>query len=319
MADSKNNWISIYLFYDYDLSLLLVKLVIPLVNQWTKKKLITNYFFIRYWEEGQHIRLRIKTENKLSENSIKNEVIKIYKQEFLNTKYYDDTFNVLFQPYEPEINRYGGREATQFAELFFEYHSKIYLSILSKYWHKWNCSLALSIDIQMIIIFLKTSGCGIEDCILISDFLFSKSVVFSINESRMQDYEKEILKHLNLYNNLFSKQKSTINFICDEIWNHSNWEKSNWRFHWTENCKEIISSLQILKAQGLIKVPLPQNELNKLEEIHMIKNIEWLIWQSYFHMINNRMGVFCREESFVYFALLEGFRNLSKSNINHIK
>lgn len=310
VINSRKQWISMYLFYKHDLTLLLVKLVHPLINQWTQRKIISNYFYIRYWEDGQHIRLRIKTYSELSEKKIKYTILQFYEQNLLNTKHYDDEFKVVFQTYEPEINRYGGKEAIKLAELFFEYHSKICLQVLSEYWYKWNYNLALSIDMQMLIIFLKFTGNEIKDCILFFDFLFSMSSGLSIKDTKMQDYEKEITKQVILFDNLYSGQKCTIDYICEKIWHQTDWGKTDWRYLWAQNCKEVIVGFQKLKSKGSINISNAIDGHKILEEIHMMEKIEWLVWQSYFHMTNNRMGLFPPDESFIYFALLKGFENL---------
>src|SRR5262245_6381664 len=52
-------WISIHVFYAGNADEMLVECVAPLVARLRNRGLIQRYFFIRYWLEGPHVRLRL--------------------------------------------------------------------------------------------------------------------------------------------------------------------------------------------------------------------------------------------------------------------
>src|SRR5690242_11628145 len=54
-----NNWISMHIFYASNPNPLLTEAVAPLIDELKQQRLIQHYFFIRYWQEGPHIRLRL--------------------------------------------------------------------------------------------------------------------------------------------------------------------------------------------------------------------------------------------------------------------
>jgi hypothetical protein len=56
-------WTSAHLFYQGDFDLLIVKVVGPLVEQIRMADPTTEFFFLRYWEGGPHVRLRISSES----------------------------------------------------------------------------------------------------------------------------------------------------------------------------------------------------------------------------------------------------------------
>ena len=310
----ENNWTSVYLFYERDLNILLAKLVVPLINQWTDKKLITNYFFIRYWEEGHHVRLRIKTA-KLSHEDILKSIMDIYEHTFATPEYHDDNFNVVFSVYEREAERYGGEKSIILAERFFEYQSKVTLQVLTQNLHKWNYNLALSTSMQMFLIFLKVSGKTIEDCVSFLNYLLYLNIAFSVKESEYPNLENEIAKNIGLFNKSYSQQKTTIDYICKEIWSHSGWKAPDWRFQWKKYTKEIIRNFQMLNSSQVIETPSLANQIGFPKEISTTEHVEWAVWHSYFHMINNRLGLYMRDEPFVYFVLREGLKTAIKKTL----
>jgi adenosylmethionine-8-amino-7-oxononanoate aminotransferase len=52
-------WLSTHIYYNKDLDQLLVDGLDPLIMQFRKEKKIEDFFFIRYWNGGPHIRLRL--------------------------------------------------------------------------------------------------------------------------------------------------------------------------------------------------------------------------------------------------------------------
>jgi thiopeptide-type bacteriocin biosynthesis protein len=55
-------WVSAHLFYAEPWEQMLAASVKPFVEKLVEEKLIDQFFFIRYWEHGPHIRLRLKTD-----------------------------------------------------------------------------------------------------------------------------------------------------------------------------------------------------------------------------------------------------------------
>jgi len=53
-------WISVHAFYQDDLDLLLTAVVAPLVDELAADGMAQNAFFLRYWDGGPHLRLRVR-------------------------------------------------------------------------------------------------------------------------------------------------------------------------------------------------------------------------------------------------------------------
>lgn len=59
MPATERHWLSAHLFYHGDLDVVARRMVAPLVHDLTADGAIDSYFFIRHWDGGPHIRLRL--------------------------------------------------------------------------------------------------------------------------------------------------------------------------------------------------------------------------------------------------------------------
>ena len=57
LTSPADDWVSAHLFYQDDLTTLLVRMIPPLVAE-----LAADFFFLRYWEGGHHLRLRVRVD-----------------------------------------------------------------------------------------------------------------------------------------------------------------------------------------------------------------------------------------------------------------
>ncbi|EWM13652.1 lantibiotic dehydratase C-terminal domain-containing protein [Kutzneria sp. 744] len=57
---SGHDWVSAHVFYHGDLDVLVGELISPLTKELTRRRLARQFFFLRYWDGGPHIRLRVR-------------------------------------------------------------------------------------------------------------------------------------------------------------------------------------------------------------------------------------------------------------------
>ncbi|RNL84189.1 thiopeptide-type bacteriocin biosynthesis protein [Halostreptopolyspora alba] len=57
----ESGWIATHVYYHGDLDALLTGAVAPLVDELDRDRAIEDWFFVRYWEGGPHVRLRVRT------------------------------------------------------------------------------------------------------------------------------------------------------------------------------------------------------------------------------------------------------------------
>jgi thiopeptide-type bacteriocin biosynthesis protein len=160
------NWISLHIFYVGNPEPLLLDAIEPLVKDLRERNVIQGYFFIRYWQEGPHIRLRLLPTEGVAEEDVKGiaeealvaylkrypslytldneERVPTHKEMFL-AEYSLEKWQELYGesdmmpvcpnnsvhaiPYEPEYGRYGGAYGMEIAEWHFEKSSEIVLKL----------------------------------------------------------------------------------------------------------------------------------------------------------------------------------------------
>ena len=54
------SWLGMHIFYGANPRPMLLDCVRPLVDELTTLGLLDSYFFMNYWQEGPHVRLRLK-------------------------------------------------------------------------------------------------------------------------------------------------------------------------------------------------------------------------------------------------------------------
>ncbi|MEU8104681.1 thiopeptide-type bacteriocin biosynthesis protein [Nonomuraea muscovyensis] len=169
VAKAERPWIAMHIYYTSNPNPLLLNCVQPLVRDLQRDGLIRRYFFIRYWLEGPHVRLRLLpapgvdpaaitriAEERVGEfllrrpavYEVDNEIMSgIYKDMYL-AEYSLDQWNAdygengtmpiqrnnswIYRDYEPEFDRYGGPAGIELAEWHFEKSSDVVLSLIGR-------------------------------------------------------------------------------------------------------------------------------------------------------------------------------------------
>lgn len=157
-------WLAIHVFYAANPQPLLVECVGPLVRDLTERGLIAGHFFINYWLEGPHVRLRLRPRTEADIPEVR-ATAEAALTRFLQTRpalyamghgYLGELYEILFalefpqgkpaelidangqmklqannsfsyRPYEPEYGKYGGPEGIALAEWHFQHSSEMVL------------------------------------------------------------------------------------------------------------------------------------------------------------------------------------------------
>ncbi|MBM0274987.1 thiopeptide-type bacteriocin biosynthesis protein [Micromonospora tarensis] len=161
-------WISLHIHYASNSDPLLSQCVEPLVSELRGRGLLRRWFFIRYWLEGPHVRLRLLPTDETASAEVQlvaQEAIgaflkhrpalydastanagEVYRKLFL-AEYGEEQWrerygqleemplrannSVHLEPYEPEYDRYGGPAGVELAERHFEVSSDLVLRLLA--------------------------------------------------------------------------------------------------------------------------------------------------------------------------------------------
>ncbi|MFK7947436.1 MAG: thiopeptide-type bacteriocin biosynthesis protein [Saprospiraceae bacterium] len=238
MKNRPKSYISAHLFYGDNLNLLLKKGIEPFIKKYKNKFSI--WFFIRYNEDGQHIRLRIRI-NESNMEEMKAIMINCFTHFFekypsKNTnipyeKYPDNS--IQFIDYQQEIERYGVSIAIYY---FFNKSSKFILQYLDENLEYENALIvALLMNFHLVCAFSKGEkrNNSIEK---------SNKIIIEIYQTIYDNWLKYTLHHTQFskekieqqFNNIYQQQEAILNeLIHDVLQEHHTQKFDNDEFsHW---------------------------------------------------------------------------------------
>lgn len=299
------NWISTYIFHNATLDSLLIEHIEPLINKLKREHYINNAFFIRYWEGGPHIRLRLDVTDMSTSKTLKS-IITEETNTYFETKK-DTEYTIEFKEYVQELERYGGKKAIQVAEHIFIKSSQITLDLIKKNYETWDYSMAISNAMKMHIILIKSVFKTLDASIHFFKLLYVNWLQHSIKirEDNTVD-PNEIKKVQSYFGQSYTKQKKIIQQLITYLWDESNYE--DWLQDWSTFCLDLNKDIEKLAAKNAIVFPESIN-LEGFSSVPSKDIPKFLLLDSYIHMNNNRLGIYLRDESFIAFLLLKGFED----------
>lgn len=248
-----SNWIYIKLYNNEKrTNELLGNEIYQFINNLKSEEIIKKYFFIRYKDDGEYIRLRLEIKNMdyLGEAFRK-------LNEWFNYLYDIKLIkNVIIDSYDKEIERYGGVSAIKAAEEFFEMDSNNILKYINLIENK---------DIEF------------------TEFNFAVCNIISIMDNIGLDYNNQ----LEIFNYIIPRNKLREKFLADrdnliKISNSDNDWKGLKDIEDGELIYPLISDLG-KAANKYFKV------IDDIDDKGMLKNYKMEIMLSLFHMHCNRL------------------------------
>lgn len=317
----ENQYLSFYIYYAEPWETLLLGAVHPLVKKLVDKELITQYFFIRYWEKGPHLRLRLKkkptaTEAEVSKivfENLNNFILKYPSKLLLTTEMearklaesWRDNNQVRSISYQPETARYGGRAGLPLAELQFFASSRMVLNELIET-PNWSYDYALGAAIKLHLGFIFSTGMSQEDIV---KFFEKNCQDWLPRAAHDQDKTEQQEQILSQFEKAYSAQKSALFPYVQAIWeelkkNPTGSGSPSWE-NWLSVNQAVYSNLNLLAEGSLLEFSSGlDNDLD-----HKL----WNILSDFVHMTNNRLGVLNRDEGFLAFMLAKVLKELKKS------
>jgi hypothetical protein len=161
------DWLAMHIYYAARPQPLLAQCVGPLVDGLRRDGLLANYFFINYWLEGPHVRLRLRPASPAHEDEVRRraeEAVAAFlrrRPALYNVEagFLSELYNTLFDmelddleradyvgadgrmnvrpnnsfvwlPYEPEYGKYGGPAGVELAEWHFRHSTDLVLEAM---------------------------------------------------------------------------------------------------------------------------------------------------------------------------------------------
>ncbi len=147
-------WFSAYLYYSRNMNKLLKECVLHYVKAMRSQHLLHRHFFVRYFESGYHIRLRLLVPGD-EKDKWKNE-LEHYFNGFLaghdaSDRESPDKNFIRYDTYVPELERYGGSAVITFAEQQFEASSGFVLELLEKTGSEPSLPVAIKLNMALLM------------------------------------------------------------------------------------------------------------------------------------------------------------------------
>lgn len=334
-----NNWLCAHLYYSSNHNKFLVEAVKPFVEHALKCSLAENYFFIRYWEKGPHIRLRFLSSKANSKHDLKqklydhfNKYFELYpSSHYVNSSVYEKNLSdgkvfpdnsIQFIEYEPELERYGGNAGMSISEKQFYSCSNTVLRILSGtdlQSDEQEDERALGAAIQLHLSIMHTFGFTRKDMIVISEFIFKEWAVSAykvITNIPYPEINFETAKQI--HNSVKDAFKPQIKLLKEQLQSFINEFyaaldenyifEEDWLNQWLVEMKSIHKQLHNGIMENEITIPEWYFKIENNYSNATINSMSYLL-RSYIHMINNRLGVPNHNEAFIAFILSEFLSN----------
>jgi thiopeptide-type bacteriocin biosynthesis protein len=271
----QQKWLSIHLFYSGSLNLFIEKAIKPFIE--LNQEFIFLWFFIRYMENGQHVRLRLLADKKNVVDLVKkgNFSFGIFFTNFPSERLIENENNFINNAiqiidYQPETQRYGGKNGILISEQFFNYASETIFDFINT---ETDYEATLLIGIVMNLYVAQSDF--ENDSTTLFQSIFNHWLDFNLQHLAIPEAEM-IEQFETIYTEqgeMLTEITQSISFQKNEIEGFENWQKY---------CDETLEKLR----QTELTKPIPD------------------ILASYIHLNNNRLGISNFDESLMAYLIL---------------
>lgn len=320
------NWLSVHLFYAEPFEPLLTNAVKPFVDELVKTKQIRMYFFIRYWEKGPHIRLRLEIKGALNSSRIKTRITKYFNNYFKHhpsersepvwvkelgeERAWHPNNSVRFIPYIPETERYGGPLGIKISHKQFYFSSKAVLSLIAQNPDSFTEGY-LKHALLLHLTSIHPAFCGREQTLKIIELFYQTWLPssFYLLPDKDKLSKRESVKQVNvLFNTAFKNNRQSIKKLLAELSKGINDKRKfeeAWLNTWIKESRTVYEMLRKAAVTGkLIYNEVP--DMDKSSKSRIVAYKLRLIYNSFIHMSNNRIGVKNQSEAYVAYLLQNG-------------
>ncbi|MET9220181.1 lantibiotic dehydratase C-terminal domain-containing protein [Streptomyces sp. NPDC003300] len=335
-ASGRGDWQAFHVFYAASPRPFLLQCVRPLVEGLTRDGLLSGYFFINYWLEGPHIRVRLRPSSPQAAPVVtarataavdaflrKRPALYEVKGGFLA-----DLYNTLFElefpggernglvdeegrmrlrpnnsfspePYEPEYGKYGGPAGVELAEWHFQRSSDLVIDALATMnLHLRTVLLGVSAQLMMTM-----SGCLLRDDTALLEFLdryheFWNSAFSGTNYTAQDGYDRAY-GTMEALPQRFQEIRAAVAEPAPE-------RLPTFLAGWAEHCLELRERVMAL-ADGGDLVFRSWDGTRDLPVTDPGQALPMLL-SPYMHMTNNRLSVTVRDEAFLSYVLARALR-----------
>ncbi len=289
-------WASYHLFRGEPWEPFLTGAVEPFVAAAREEGLIESFFFIRYWERGPHIRLRLRTE---SAEELDARVHSYFADFFARSPSTRLTSQETWLPndsvqniaYEPEIERYGGPRRLLIAEEQFEASSRAVLAIVRG--GEWSYERALGAAIHLHLMFAYALA---FDITTLKQYFADTADIFLRFDNQFVRLDEPPESMLPAFALAFERQQDQLTRVHAVVWSALEEDaeiEQAWASRWLADMRAVATRLRAARS-GAGTAPEPS------------------ILRSYMHMTNNRLGVNNRDEAYLAYIMRRSLEKIDE-------
>ncbi|MDQ1353313.1 MAG: Lant dehydr protein [Acidobacteriota bacterium] len=331
---TQKTWLAAYLYYGEPWEEFLLKVMKPFIDDVMGKALAEQFFFIRFWERGPHIRLRFEGETDILQNQVKPRLEHYFLDYFKEhpsvrqepedmhkwpaDRQWFPNDSVQYIEYDPEVERYGGPYAILIAEKQFEISSRTVLAVIEES-GSWDYDRALGAAIQLHLGFAFALGMNLIEAaefysrIAMHWFASALGYTAGISPEELKNRRENTMK---AFEENFQRQKDTLVSFHQTLWTaltEGMEFEQEWLNLWIQQMRTIAEELKDIQRQNQLVIPQWfQPEPDKKTPVD--RQYWWPVLESYIHMTNNRLGILNRDEAYLGYLIKESIKG---QNINN--
>ncbi|MFF2654559.1 lantibiotic dehydratase C-terminal domain-containing protein [Streptomyces sp. NPDC058045] len=330
-------WQAVHVFYAASPRPLLVQCVKPLVTALAEEGLLAGYFFINYWLEGPHLRLRLKPAKAAYTEQVRSrahtalgdflrERPALYEVNGgFHAELYETLFNLEFpeeqrapfvgpdgrmllrpnntfedRPYEPEFGKYGGPAGIELAEWHFQHSSDLVIEAArTMNLHLRTVLLGLSAQLMMVM-----SGTFLAEDEALLDFLdryhtFWNKAFSGTEYTADKGYQRA-------YGEMSGSLPERFRYIREAVAQGDTERLPAFLHHWADHCGELRERVRDLATGGRL-VFRSWDGTRDIRPTDPATALPMLL-SPYLHMTNNRLSMTVRDEAFLSYVLGRALR-----------
>ncbi|MFI7230555.1 thiopeptide-type bacteriocin biosynthesis protein [Nonomuraea angiospora] len=319
-----DEWVALHVFYASDANPIVVEAVRPLVRRLRQDGLIGGWFFIKYWQEGPHLRVRFKPVSPAAREEVTRRAVNaieeflrrrpalyetdsealgdLYKKMYL-AEYGEESWNeqygadgrmpfrpnnsIALLPYEPELGRYGGEAGIRIAEWHFEQSSDLVAQLLAtSNVHVRPVLLGSAAQLTLITAYTFLE----EDSAVRRFFQRYRAFWEEAYQEPSSEQHGAFDRSLELTRDTFAPRLDRIRALAAGEAEPSGMERT-----WLAHCRELRA--RVLAAAGRGELVFPGGGTPGPEDLATV------LLSSYIHMTNNRLGASILDEVYLSYVV----------------
>lgn len=332
----RGDWLAFHVFYAASPRPFLLRCARPLVAELSAEGLLGGWFFINYWLEGPHIRLRLRPSSPAASAEVAaraSTAIETFLRERpalyeVKGGFMADLYQTLFaleypggapdglvdaeghmklrpnnsfspEPYEPEYGKYGGPAGVELAEWHFQHSSELVSGTLAGMnLHLRTVLLGVAAQLMMTM-----SGCLLREDAALLEFLdryheFWNSAFATTNYTAQDGYDRAY--------RTMDALPARFRHIRTAVAEAEPGRLPSFLGGWAEHCLELRERVVAL-ARGGDLVFRSWDGTRDLPVSDPEQALPMLL-SPYMHMTNNRLSVSVRDEAFLSYVLARALR-----------